>query len=58
MSGIFIACLIILITFSDQHVLRIGNAEVNNESRPKFQDFNFVAAGDFGCGNETLRNQN
>jgi len=55
MSGIFIACLIILITFSDQHVLRIGNAEVNNQPRPKFQDFNFVAAGDFGCGNETKK---
>jgi hypothetical protein len=55
MSGIFIACLGILITFSDQHVLRIGNAEVNNEPRPKFQDFNFVAAGDFGCGNETKK---
>jgi predicted phosphodiesterase len=55
MSGIFIACLIILITFSDQHVVRIGNAEDNNEPRQKFQNFNFVAAGDFGCTKEAKK---
>jgi hypothetical protein len=54
-SNVYVACLIILITFSGQHILGISYAKDNNEPRQEFQKFNFVAAGDFGCGDEPNR---
>jgi hypothetical protein len=54
-SEIFIVCFIILITFSGQYFVPTSYAQDNNEARQKFQNFNFVAAGDFGCGDEPNR---
>jgi hypothetical protein len=54
-SNIYVACFIILIAFSSEHIVGISYAEDNNELRQKFQKFNFVTAGDFGCGDEPNR---
>ena len=42
---------IILVTFFNQNLLGNGYADNNNHS-PNLQKFNFVTAGDFGCGDD------
>ena len=54
-SEIFVAYFIISITFYGEHLPAIGYAQGNYEPRLKVQKFNFVVAGDFGCGDEPNR---
>lgn len=55
-SYVLTFCVIILITFSVQHLFGDTYPDDNKQLDPKdIQKFNFVAAGDFGCGDEPNR---
>ena len=51
-----ILCFLILVTFCSQYLQVHTFAEEKHTSTPKMlKNFNFAAAGDFGCGNEPNR---
>ena len=50
-----VPCFIIFIAFSLEYMLDYTYAVDNNElSSKEVQKFNFVAAGDFGCGDDLI----